>query len=458
MLLSIPNKKTPETRSKAAGNTINVCPDGGSGCSYIGGDGIQQAVDSAQNGDTILLQPGRYTRRNPTDDPKIKYRYCMVNTRAKTLTIKGPGALLDGENGGIGRGKTDAEGDMIIGICDQGGDITIDSLQIKQTLLPAIFLRNSKAVIKNVTFTDIDNTTIDVWMGSKVIIVNNLFQGSAGPGVNILPLPGEASVKIENNTFFGNGFDGVNFILCNNSQPTGNVENNIIVNSEKGIGIECPEQVQKMGAIKIANNFVWKGKNTDCIEPPDKIPQKEDCSAGEICTGRTIAHPLFVGADEKGTVCVYGEGIVAGDFHTRSGSPAASAGAYTGVCADGNSSGCLSYIEQQKTQLIPPAPTEIPTQIIPTQPIINNPTQSITRPTTPDNGPPITYYLPPTMGFANPTQSPNNSPSIGTDNPTPTITPTPKPLIDVAKTVENAKNGINNLWISFLNFTKTILP
>lgn len=472
VLLSIPDQKIGEIRSKAAGNTLTVCPESSAGCSFVGGDGIQQAVDAAQNGDTILLQPGRYTRRNPTVDPQIKYRNCMVNARAKTLTIKGPGALLDGENYGVDKDSST----WVIGICSQGGgEVTIDSLQIKQTLRPAIFIRSANAIIKNVTFIDIDNTVIDIWAGSKVVIVNNISLGSAGPGINVLPLSGVASAVIKNNIFFGNGGAGISFRLCDTSQPDSVVENNIIVTDPSSVGIQlgCPEQTQKIAAIKSANNIIWKGKRGDCSAMDDDITGQAACAPGELCDGTTLANPNFNGADERGSVCVWGEGITAGDLHTRPGSPAAGAGAYTGVCADGNSSACLSYIEQLKSQFQPPA---LPTDIFPTSapfipPDTNpppdnstpNPSQP-TRPPSDDSGPPITYYLPPTMSFENPNQptsspSDNNPPTTGEENPpTPTITPTPKPLIDIGKTVENAKTGISNLWNSFINFTKTVLP
>lgn len=477
LLLSISNKKIPETRSRAANNTHTVCPDNGSGCSFVGGDGIQQAVDQAQNGNTILLQPGRYTRRNPTDDAQIKYRYCMVNTRGKSLTIKGAGATLDGENGGMNSGIPENRAISSIGICDQGGDVTIDSLQIKQTLRPAIFLRNSKAVIKNVTFIDIDSTVIDIWPGSKAIILNNLFAGSAGPGINVLPLAGDAFVKIENNTFYGNGGAGIIFNLCGNSQPTGNVKNNLIVNpgdlfskplSGSGIGAECREQEAKVASITAINNFVWKGQSNDgCLGEPDKKSPYTDCVAGEICSGSTVSYPFFIGADEKGTVCVYGEGTTAGDFNTRPNSPITQAGAGygSGPCANPASSNCTSYVEQQKSEFVLTAPTDIiPTSLpyvsvppnnIPTNPPYNQPTRI-----PPNYGkPPITYYLPPTMSFSDP-----NQPTIPTEKQpltetfTPTITPTPKPLIDFKKTINNVKNYWDSMVSSFILFTQTILP
>lgn len=496
VLLSIPINNNTEIRSKAAGNTIKVCPDNESGCSFMGGDGIQQAVDNAQNGDIILLQPGRYTRKQPTDDPQIKYRYCLINTRGKTLTIKGQGAILDGENGGINYGLAEDKAIMAIGICDHGGDILIESLQIKQTLRPAIFLRNSKAVIKNVTFLDIDSSAIDVWMDSEVIILNNLFAGSAGPGINVLPLPGKVNVRIENNTFVGNGGAGVVFNLCGASEPSANVTNNLIVNpgdlfsnplSGSGIGADCRQEEQKLAGIKSSNNFVWKGQSIDgCVKGPDKLSPYANCVPGEICTGTTVTYPYFIGADDEGTVCVWGEGRMAGDFNTRPSSPITQAGAGFGhgPCSNPESSACLNYIESQKSQFTKTIPTDstppesidiIPTQdiyerppsIIPSDmPYDNTPTkQPQIIPTRPigsggnDSGPPITYYLPPTMGIDDSRRTDNeenNSDSI--DSTASTIHPSPKPIFDVKKTVENVKTSWDNFVLSIINFTKTILP
>lgn len=471
LLLSISNKKTPETRSKAAGlpvpagNTISVCPDGGSGCSFIGGDGIQQAVDSAQNGDTILLQPGRYTRRNPTDDPKIKYRYCMVNTRGKSLTIKGPGALLDGENGGINYGVPDDKATNAIGICDDSGTITIDSLQIKQTLRQAIYLQKTKSVIKNVSFLDIDSGTVEIVEGNSLII-NNLFAGSAGSAIYVR---NQGAAKIENNTIVNSGSAGITIEECPNKASKAEIKNNLIADPGSGEGISIGCNGQKQGETNIIsnNNFVWKGKPGDCVSP-DNPKAFEDCLSLEECTGVTVTYPDFIGADEKGTVCIWGEGRSQGDFNTRPDSPVTKAGAGygNGPCGNPASPDCISYIEQQKSQF---QPTAIPTETIPTNPpylspppdnIPTNPPYNLpTKKPSDGGGPPITYYLPPTMGFTNPNQpSPPTQDQPITETITPTITPTPKPLIDFRKSIAGVKSSWDSMVSSLIQFTKTVLP
>lgn len=455
--LSTPSQKNTDIRSKAAGNTLTVCPNNDSSCSYVGGDGIQQAIDAAADGDIINIASGEYNRRPPSNETK-----CLIDTKGKSITIKGSGSasLLNSQNDE--HHYKDIPGLARYGICISGGRVTIDSLAIKQPLKPAIDIRQAQVVVKNTQFIDIDNGTIDV-RGSKVLIVNNLFTGSAGPGVM---LHDTSHGIIINNTFFGNGGAGVDFDLCKNNEPTGIVSNNLIVNpgdlfsqpiSGSGIGADCRDQAQKVANIKTSNNFVWKGKGGETCGT-DLPKRYDDCVAGEICQGSTVVPPELIGADERCTVVVHGEGIVVGDFNTRPTSPIGKAGAGYGFgpCADANSGGCLSYIEQQLAQLAPPA---TPTSSVPTsEPYVLPPVDNI--PTSPpdDSGPPITYYLPPTMSFTNPNQPPYNPPTSGENLPTPTITPTPKPIIDVGKTVESVKNTWTNFVNSIIQFTKTILP
>ena len=350
--------------TKVGAATITVCLQGG--CDYSSVGGIQEAVEAAKDGDTILIQPGNYRSTNPiVVDPNYKFQNCLVHTRGKKLTIKGSGATLDNANGNM-----DNQPGWSTGICILGGEVTIDSLTIHQTLRPAIYIQNAKTIIKNVTFIDIDNVTIDMHQ-SQGMFLNNLFAASAGPGIIVSDT---SYARVENNTFFGNGGAGVVFNFCAQNSPSGDVKNNIIVNpgdlfsnpfSGSGIGIDCKAETtsEELAQIKSSNNFVWKGDKGGCSSDADGVsPNYGPCVAGELCEGSTVIRPQFVGSgDGNNTVCVHGEGTIQGDFNTRATSPAGQAGAgiSKGPCATAGATGCATYIQNNPLPE-PPKPPEPP--------------------------------------------------------------------------------------------------
>ncbi len=435
--LSAKNQKNTDIRSKAAGlpaqagNTLTVCPNGEEGCAYAGGDGIQQAVDAAADGDIIYLKKGRFTRNTATNGK------CFVDTRGKSITIKGDAASavgnhIDGQDDEYGTG---VKGLNRVGICISGGNVTLESFQLSHTLNHALdILSGASAVIKNVYIVDIDGGPPIVLRGSSAILVNSFINGQVFVDAN-------SNLAAINNVIFGG--QGIVLDGCSGNSQSYQIMNNIIYKADAGISGKC---VKNLLTAKISNNVVYK--------------ENGGCTGDELCTfpGKIEADPLL-----NSPVVYNGEGwTYAADMHLKDESPVKGLGMYDGACAAPDSSACQSYISQLQSELVPPAP---PTSAVPTSepyappPVDNIPSQPI-RPPLDDSGPPITYYLPPTMGFTNPNNPPPNIPpsNDGENSPTPTITPTPKPLIDVAKTIESAKNTWENFLTSLIQFTKTILP
>lgn len=237
--------------------------------------------------------------------------------------------------------------------------------------------------------------------------------------------------------------------------------------------MECPEQKEKLKGIKAGYNLVWKYGTSDGVGDDNKPLGEPDCSVGEFCDfpGRLIASPSFKAPAIYGDVAwspwtdfsFKDEGSAA----KGAGEGSADLGMYGNACSPASSVACTS-ISQQLSQLEPPAKptTSVPDFNYPPPgnnypPVNNMPDAGGILPTKKnssgsDTGPPITYYLPPTMGFTNPNNPPSDQPVV--DTITPTITPTPKPLIDVKKTVENVKNKWNDFLNSLIQFSKTILP
>lgn len=452
--LSDKKELNTDIRSKAAGNTLTVCPDATGGCTYAGGEGLQKAVDDAKDGDVIQIS-GTITNRNPTVDTKIKFERCMVNLRGKNITLKGP-AKLYGENGSY---KT-PDWDMVIGVCSEGGNITVDGIQVMQTLRHGFYFQRSNVNLINVSTNDIDNVSAE-FIGGNVSVSNSIFGGGAS-----VVSRGGANIRLINNTI-STGGTGFSIDLCT-GEPTAYIVNNIIklaqpgYNTENpdpngiGIAVKCPEKLKSNPNSKIAYNMVWKGAN-GAGGPPG-------CAAGEYCEGVIFADPKII------NTTIYGDigWSYAINWDLEPDSPAQTAGdggvkiGGTGnACSAPNSDACKTLNSpiavEEPTAAPPPPAEEYPTQI-PTNENPNLPPDQPAHPPSSENKPPITYYLPPTMSFTNPNQQPGNTQTEKENPPAPTITPTPKPLIDMKKTVENAKNSMNNLWNSFINFTKTILP
>jgi hypothetical protein len=105
--------------------TLTACPEG---CPYAGGDGLQQAIDAAKDGDTIIMQSGNYRRNGFTPITGEKYNQCFISTKGKSITIRGEGkALIEGQNDELGTGT---KGLFRIGICEQKGKVEISIRRI----------------------------------------------------------------------------------------------------------------------------------------------------------------------------------------------------------------------------------------------------------------------------------------------------------------------------------------
>lgn len=70
-------------------------------CGYTGGDGIQAAIDAADNGDVVVIRAGRFAASAYRDVPyKVHTIRGFVVIDGKDLTLAGePGAILDGATG-----------------------------------------------------------------------------------------------------------------------------------------------------------------------------------------------------------------------------------------------------------------------------------------------------------------------------------------------------------------------
>jgi DNA-binding beta-propeller fold protein YncE len=85
----------------AEARTLTVCPSERSGCRFVGGEGIQAAIDAARSGDTVRLRKGIYYPYRFRD---VAFQDLMIRgfivVEGKRIDIVGePGAVLDGARG-----------------------------------------------------------------------------------------------------------------------------------------------------------------------------------------------------------------------------------------------------------------------------------------------------------------------------------------------------------------------
>ncbi|MBL8271293.1 right-handed parallel beta-helix repeat-containing protein [Steroidobacter sp.] len=110
--------------ASAADRPLIVCPTGAKNkeCAFFGGTGIQEAVDRATDGSTVLLKPGIYSPQRYRD---TRYKRFIirgfVTIHRKNLRLIGePGAILDG-----------AGGPAVSALVIEGGNVGVSSLTLR---------------------------------------------------------------------------------------------------------------------------------------------------------------------------------------------------------------------------------------------------------------------------------------------------------------------------------------
>ncbi|MCL4338929.1 right-handed parallel beta-helix repeat-containing protein [Patescibacteria group bacterium] len=496
MQILLPKEKSIEIRSKAAApGTKTVCAQAAAGCDYAGPAGLQQAVDAAQNGDTIIIGKGTYS--GPQETPVAVgwgTSGCFLDLRGKSLTLKGEGSPFGEFVGSVLYGEGHSKPNDYVhraGICSTGGTVTIDSLHIKEFQGRGLILKNTNLILKNSLVDGNDQGGLILTKGSSILAVNDFWINNIG-----VTTDNAVKVMVYNNTFSGSKAINAD---CNQNIPPMDFVNNIVVDDELTIGAgwiygNCPDTVTQFKNQHIAYDLLWKN-NHPCYD------NHEYCTD---FTGKIAADPLLdVAANDQSGWRGWG-----GNYSLKTGSPAIGAGdpsipggkdlgTYGGPCADGSSSTCTSFITQMSSQLNsqPPAPTSSPNNNNQSPDNNNNstwnptpwvgdntnppngpaPTSIYTNPAEPTNppavgfNPPITYYLPPTIPAAqnggNNSQSPSSGADTGSKQPSanqpttlPSPIPTTVPIIDIKKTVDSAKSTVNTFITNLLHLAQTILP
>ncbi len=375
-------RKPSETNSSAdTGRTWVVCPSYNTECDFprvddnLGSDNgkaIQLAIDVANNGDTILIKSGNYTRQTFTEfvyqrDNQTKKRKAFftneTNGVAKDITIQGEnGTVIDGANSVNISGAYAKTGNLtIIGIelkgfkedsgdcasedqqslpCSSGNGVaiygtsnaTIENNTINNAKWGVSLRDQSVGNIKNNILHDTSNSAIYLAETANATIENNTIN-NAKWGVSLrdqsvgniknnimhdlsgdaIYLAETANATIENNTIYKVTIAGLNIYSCSTNNPSVVAKNNIIYDIAKNYD----------------NTFGW-GIGGGCLHDQGKLANDHigynlvfaeaggntnDCEGMHLCTweGKVEGNPLFVNLNTY-------------DYHLQVGSPAINTG------------------------------------------------------------------------------------------------------------------------------------
>ncbi|MCJ7741049.1 DUF5123 domain-containing protein [Candidatus Microgenomates bacterium] len=188
--------------------TLTVCASGtagAGGCNYIGGDGIQLAIDAVPDGGKILIKNGTYTHNGP-----------IMIDKNKSLEFWGEG---------------------------------------EQTIINQIG-NGSYAIY-------IDGTLID---GSKVITVSNLSIHSQGGGIRV---QGKGKVNITFNRLSQMKFPPIDYNGYSYTDSQIIIKNNIIFNNPPDTGlIHNPTVISGTGIVYVYNNVFYNNQSAGILLNP----------------------------------------------------------------------------------------------------------------------------------------------------------------------------------------------
>lgn len=265
---------------------IVVCPGVGINCNFFGGDGIQEAVDSANDGDTILLSAGSYSREDyetfeflyPGEtDPR--YAKVFVDLKDKAITIIGEdGATIDGENtieiDGFAKKTsapvtienvafehlqgTDTCPDPYVEPCGRGNAIRLEE-EANVTIIDCTFTDSHKfAVATNgaptLSFQKnsvLEGGNVGIYLAgsTEAEIIGNVISQNQQMGIRI---EDDSNVVIKNNIFTKNVYEAIQVY----DGGTINIVNNTFAYGEAIPGSTGGINVQRTANVQIINNII----------------------------------------------------------------------------------------------------------------------------------------------------------------------------------------------------------
>lgn len=394
--------------------TITVCATGTAGqngCNFIGGEGIQAAINSAPytptispiQKTTILIKSGNYTRASAEIiyTGGVSYR-CFITNKSRNLIIEGVGNVrLDGANSG-----------EMNGICLNGRsepNLNYGYVDIKNLIVSG--------------FKNVNNNGIIVTEGVHTSILRNNISSNAGNGIKIIhgsialmisnrisdnnigiTNDNETTVYIKNNQIFKNRQDGVRFDNGNYQYNSEVINNVLFANNTSNTGNQL--SFYNKANVKIINNLITNGTQTAIY----KNNQSASLHTGTLIIKYNDVYGNSVGrysgglSDQTGlngniSVDPLYKNSSIYDFQLKAGSPALDTGDPSILDTDGTRSDMGAYGGSSGN---PPAATATP---VPTN-----------TPVPPTNTPPLaTNTLPPPTNTPSPSCPSANKGNLNCD-------------------------------------------
>ena len=316
---------------------------------------IEQAVQRAGVGDTILIAPGTH-RLNITIGDKAVTLASRFLTGGDTSFVRR--TVLDGAGETVLNIEASGAGSAVIGLTVRNGDDGIMAA-CRMLIADCFFENNGDAidyeggggVCRNNSFTGNGDDAIDLDGPVSVEIVGNRIWSNGDDGIEIRLHPYDGPMLetiIIGNTIHGNGEDGIQFIdYATDSPRRFTIERNLITaNAMAGVGcmggentvenyeaFPVPERIVLLNNTIAGNNYgITGGARLALVN--NLIVSTTRTAAKGIAAGSLIANNLFWenGGDLEGCSArqqdnLFADPLLTGEYKLAAGSPALGAGA-----------------------------------------------------------------------------------------------------------------------------------
>jgi len=237
-------------------------------------DAIQEAIDAASDGDTIIVRDGTYTGGGNRDiDFKGKAVHLMSENGPENCVIDAQGTEAEEHRGFVFQ-NGEGEDSIVNGFTITGGY----AYHVGSTFWGAgmgggvLYALNSSPTLMNNTITGNSGGGVFPWHAGACVIVNNIIALNTGVGIRY----GQGAT-VTGNTIIGNTGAGIGMYFS-----SGTIANNMITGNSPGIAIHYSSATIVNNTI-VDNTFNWAGAGIQLVGSNGGLAT----IAGNIITGNT---------------------------------------------------------------------------------------------------------------------------------------------------------------------------